>query len=150
MIAPDYTCHFLANKCSIVILQIANSFSTHIKVVLDPLELFGRVNRVSSDLNISFHIYIWKNKERKRLCLLFVVQILTDGGVGFTCSIDFSALSINSKNLVDLDRKEKKNKMRKESLVVCQCLLMSFCACCSFVNELGICGNILGCIDMFQ
>ena len=92
-----------------VILQIANSFSTHIKVVLDPLELFGRVNRVSSDLNISFHIYIWKNKERKRLCLLFVVQILTDGGVGFTCSIDFSALSINSKNLVDLDRKEKKN-----------------------------------------
>ena len=40
--------------------------------------------------------------------------------------------------------------MRKESLVVCQCLLMSVCAWCSFVNELGICGNILGYIDMFQ
>ena len=39
---------------------------------------------------------------------------------------------------------------RKESPVVCQCLLMSVCAWCSFVNELGICGNILGYIDMFQ
>ena len=39
---------------------------------------------------------------------------------------------------------------RKESPVVCQCLLASVCAWCSLVNELGICGNILGFIHMFQ
>ena len=39
---------------------------------------------------------------------------------------------------------------RKESPVVRHCLLVSVCAWCIFVNELGICGNILGCINMFQ
>ena len=39
---------------------------------------------------------------------------------------------------------------RKESPVVCQCLLVSLCAWCSFVNKLWICGNFLGYIHMFQ
>ena len=39
---------------------------------------------------------------------------------------------------------------RNESPVVCQCLLVSIFAWYNFVNELGICGNILGYKDMFQ
>ena len=48
--------------------------------------------------------------------VLLDVQILTEDlgaeemNNGLTCSIDFSALSINSRNLVDLDRKQKNNQ----------------------------------------
>ena len=79
---------------------------TYIKVVLDPLELFWGVNGVSSDLCIGFHFQIYS--ENKVLAWSSNDKEWSSGeGRVTTCSIDFSALSINSRNFVDLHKKKK-------------------------------------------